>query len=508
VRAFLPWSGFVLAALLLAQHLALAWETNPDYSYGWLVPFLTAYLFWRRWETRPAPLPPAAAARPDPLLLVPAAVLFPLFLVLEANPDWRLLSWCFGLAVLALALEACRRAGGRPWLLHFAFPLAFFLVAIPWPTSLENAVIQNLMRLVAVLTTEIFNWCGVYAVPQGNLIVLAGTTVGVDEACSGVRSLQSNLMSALFVGELFRATPLRRLALLGIGMGIALLLNLARAGFLTWVAWSSGRREFETWHDPAGLAFLLVSFGILLVLGFRWEERAAPAPASLPPAAPPVRRAWILPAWIFFCLAATEMWYRAHEKEGKPGPEWFFAWPAGPSENYEPRELPERIRSILQYGEARHGILRLPGKKGWLAYEFVWPAGRTAAQLARSHSPSVCLPAGGARLVRRDPPVPLGPDPGAPVFEPWVFDYQGQPVLILYALWESAPTGGGLADPGDFYRRGQRLRAVLEGRRNRGQKVFEIVIPFEGDADAAEADALAVLRPWFSSRPADRQGER
>jgi hypothetical protein len=135
-------------------------------------------------------------------------------------------------------------------------------------------------------------------------------------------------------------------------------------------------------------------------------------------------------------------------------------------------------------------------------YEFVWPAGRSAAQLARSHSPEVCLPAGGARLIRRDPPIVLDQTPGAPVFEPWIFDWNGRTLLILYTLWETAPTGGGLAHPGDFYHRSQRLQAVREGRRNLGQKVMEIVIPMEGHGEDSLQKTLEILRPWFTSTPA------
>jgi len=38
--AFLWWR--------LVDHLRLEWTVNPQYAYGWAVPFLCAYLLWQR----------------------------------------------------------------------------------------------------------------------------------------------------------------------------------------------------------------------------------------------------------------------------------------------------------------------------------------------------------------------------------------------------------------------------------------------------------------------------
>jgi hypothetical protein len=54
---------------------------------------------------------------------------------------------------------------------------------------------------VAGSAVEVLGWVGVPAAEQGNLIEIAAGTVNVNEACSGVRSLQSSFMAALFLGE-------------------------------------------------------------------------------------------------------------------------------------------------------------------------------------------------------------------------------------------------------------------------------------------------------------------
>jgi len=60
--------------------------------------------------------------------------------------------------------------------------------------------------------------------------------VGIDEACSGVRSLQTAMMLSLFLGEMYRFGVLRRLALIGASLLFVLLANLSRTTFLVCAA--------------------------------------------------------------------------------------------------------------------------------------------------------------------------------------------------------------------------------------------------------------------------------
>ena len=96
--------------------------------------------------------------------------------------------------------------------------LLFMLIALPWPVQLEQAIIQGLMRLVAGLTVGVVTLMGIPAIQHGNLIEVGAGLVGIDEACSGVRSLQSSLMLSLFLGEVNRWSWMRRVGLLTASM--------------------------------------------------------------------------------------------------------------------------------------------------------------------------------------------------------------------------------------------------------------------------------------------------
>src|SRR5262249_34881803 len=141
--------------LLVFARLQADWSINPQYYYGWVVPFLALGLFYFRWLSRPLPSPPArgwmTAVGSAAFLLL----LFPVRLVEEANPEWRLILWIHTVLMVCLTLCALASIGGGTWVRHFAFPVCFLLVSVPWPHPFEMRVIQGMMRGVAAITVEL-----------------------------------------------------------------------------------------------------------------------------------------------------------------------------------------------------------------------------------------------------------------------------------------------------------------------------------------------------------------
>src|SRR5205807_9015016 len=92
VKIFAPWIATTALWLWLFFHLQVEWSLNPQYNYGWAVPFLGFLMFWFRWQRRPGPDP--AAGRSGSMAGWAACtillLLFPIRVVEEANPDWRL----------------------------------------------------------------------------------------------------------------------------------------------------------------------------------------------------------------------------------------------------------------------------------------------------------------------------------------------------------------------------------------------------------------------------------
>src|SRR5438552_13156833 len=201
---------------VLCRHLSGEWSVNAQYNYGWFVPFFALLLFWLRWEGRPPCRPIPRTRRSSSLLLAIAVLalllLFPVRLFEIGNPDWRPLGWVHAVVVTTLTLLYIWYRGGATWLRHFAFPIGFFFVAVPWVTPMEAPIIQGLMRVIAALASETANLFGIPAQLEGNLIRVSTGFVGVNEACSGVRSLPTVLMIWLLFDALNRFASSLRLA--------------------------------------------------------------------------------------------------------------------------------------------------------------------------------------------------------------------------------------------------------------------------------------------------------
>ncbi|HWQ92261.1 MAG TPA: exosortase/archaeosortase family protein, partial [Clostridia bacterium] len=303
-RKFLPFALFSILWLDLIRLLSGPWDAREQYAYGWFVPFFAAALFWRRWLDRPLypstsspslPQLPSVKKRGIPELLpigfifLLCLLLLPLRVIYEINRDWPLISWVYTAIVVITTLYILHLAGPRsvisgpfskspqstvhspwsllsPWVKHFAFPVAFILVAVVWPYRIEKGLTQGLMQIVATLTVELLGWLDIPALQRGNLIDLATGTVGVDEACSGIRSFQSSLMAALLMGELYRFRVLPRAVLVLSGLAVGFCFNVVRTLILSYQANAHGMSAIDKWHDPAGMTITVACFFALWAL--------------------------------------------------------------------------------------------------------------------------------------------------------------------------------------------------------------------------------------------------
>src|SRR5437763_5569040 len=330
---------FGLLWLELINQLKAEWWLNPQYNYGLIVPLLALYLFWKRWRNRPAPAPPAATGFPIALILFGATLFLLIRFLAEANPDWRLLSWLLGLAVVTISLSFLYLTGGRAWLRHFAFPFLFFLVAVPWPVRIEQVIIQDLMRAVTGLNVIFLQLAGVPALQHGNVIEVGSGFIGIEEACSGVRSLQATLMISLFLGELYLFNVGRRFILVIAGAVLAFVCNVVRTGILVWIGTNRGVTGIEAWHDSAGLTILVVCLLGLWIVSLVMMRRGSAAPISRmnETESSPVRlnckALAVVAVWLILAAGAVQLWYRAHQIAASS--RWAVHWPESEN-NYKP----------------------------------------------------------------------------------------------------------------------------------------------------------------------------
>jgi exosortase len=343
------FAGAIVAGpALLLWHLHGLWNPDGSYAYGWVVPLLAAYLCKCRWDDRP---PASAPYRGGAVFLavVFALVTLPAHWLQEAAPERSVCVWSFALAAVGISLALISLAGGTAWLGWFSFPLAFLLTAVPWPHSLESLVSNSLMRGTAGATVEILCLIGVPAVQAGNLVHIENGVIDIDEACSGIRSLQAMVMISLFLGELFRIQGPKRLVLLVLGVAVTLLANVVRTVILSSLGFGQGMSAVDKYHDTAGFAVLVFSLASTLLLAWwlRPGKAAEPAPARANVASPlglvlPLRLCAALLVWFAVEEIAVEGWYRWREPKWE-GWSWSVQWPEQ-SKRFSFFEIPKRSR--------------------------------------------------------------------------------------------------------------------------------------------------------------------
>src|SRR4029079_14303918 len=99
------------------------------------------------------------------------------------------LYWLCGFAIAMTALAAvCLYAGART--ARFLMPgLLFFLFAAPLPYRVEIMLGFPLQRAATVARTYVLQTLGQPAIAEGNTILIRDFTLGIVEACSGLRML-------------------------------------------------------------------------------------------------------------------------------------------------------------------------------------------------------------------------------------------------------------------------------------------------------------------------------
>lgn len=280
------------------------WRVKEDYSFGWLVPVFVVFVIYDRWgkigvavAACAAPGSPRATGMAKWLLrvVVGATLLGGLAAFLlgvlirsgEGVSQPATVAMAVGTAAIVLALLFLNApvptegsAGGAAkvgffgdarWRLValFVFPALVWLVSAPMIAALEVRVSTFLLGKVVTVVSFVFDVLGLPLEQHGNVLVLPnGSSVGVEEACSGIRSLTGCLFAGSFLAAVFLDRFWKKVALVVAAMVLAFLTNLLRGLFLTTWAYKYGSQAMEgTVHDAAGYSVMVLTvIGLLCLL--------------------------------------------------------------------------------------------------------------------------------------------------------------------------------------------------------------------------------------------------
>lgn len=287
------------------------WGNREDYSFGYLVPVFAAYVLYDRWPAirsylfkghapeAPAPPPAERSALVSVLEWVAlvgfaaSLLLFGVGSLLRAatgpqNPaSLAIAASLGGLTLSAVFIFTKQCVDGRPMPLKqrlavtalFLFPALIWLLSAPLVAVLETKVRVFLLTKVTVVVFNLFDFLGYELEREGNILILPEGNVGVEEACSGIRSLTACLFAGSFLAAVFLDRFWKKALLVAAAMGLAVFTNLLRSIFLTLWAYHNGSNAIDehwvlpligdigTVHDVTGMAILAVTcVGLICLL--------------------------------------------------------------------------------------------------------------------------------------------------------------------------------------------------------------------------------------------------
>jgi exosortase/archaeosortase family protein len=281
--------------------------------------------------------------------------------------------------------------------------ILLWILITPLPDGSYARLTLALQQWVTGSVMGSLHLLGVPARQHGNIIELARTTVGVEEACSGIRSLISCVYAGFFFAAWQVRHPLGRLGLILAAPALALGMNFVRSLTLTLMA-NAGTDINGFWHDATGFGILAVTAALLAALAMLLEGKPNPVPVPGPPAVSPPRRT----LGIFWTGTAAVLglgwFYLAHSRPAhqpdRPVPDLAALLPAE-FEGWQVLTAKDlyQFADILQTTHLLERTYQRTTREGrqdeltvYIAY---WAPGQTSVSRVAAHTPDACWPGAG-----------------------------------------------------------------------------------------------------------------
>jgi exosortase D (VPLPA-CTERM-specific) len=214
--AFAVFSG----ALVELLH---RWTTQEEYSHGFLIPVVAAWLVWTRRDAIRTGLGP-------PSLLGLAVIVLAVIILLigELSAIYILPQIGFVVALLGITLAA----GGFSLCRITFIPIVFLLFAVPLPYFVESILTLQLQLVSSQLGAFLVELFHIPVYLDGNVIDLGNYKLQVVEACSGLRYLYPLLSLSFLAAYLFQAPIWQRAVVFLSAIPITIAMNSFRIGMV------------------------------------------------------------------------------------------------------------------------------------------------------------------------------------------------------------------------------------------------------------------------------------
>jgi exosortase D (VPLPA-CTERM-specific) len=400
-RAGLLIGTAVLVAILgfsgaLAE-LVQRWNSQEEYSHGFLIPVVTAWLLWTRRDALRASIGQPSWIGPTLILLAIAV-----HVTGELSAIFILSQIGFIIALMGIVLGV----GGYPLLKVAFMPIAFLLFAIPLPYFIDAELTLRLQLVSSELGVFFIRLFGIPVYLDGNVIDMGNYKLQVVEACSGLRYLYPLLSLSFLAAYLFHAPLWQRVLVFLSGIPIAIGMNGFRIGLVGilvnhWgIAMAEGALHlFEGWVIFLACAALLAAEVSLLALmsGRRFSEAfyvpKVGVNSSRQPGTKLVGKSPLAACLVLLCVGGIAAFFVSGRVEITPERTRFVEFPIHIGQwQGHPSLFDPETESALKFDDYILSDYSSPDGKVVNLYVAYYASQRGGES---PHSPVVCIPGGG-----------------------------------------------------------------------------------------------------------------
>jgi exosortase D (VPLPA-CTERM-specific) len=261
---------FLCAYWIPLKGIVNTWMTNEDYSYGFIIPVISLYLFW---DMR---------ARFDGLTVKGNWKILPVLAAFVLLSVYAILGSSGNIsrpAIPVLIILFTFFCFGTEFMRRFMLPLGFLIFIVPLPAVLDRTFGVFLKSVSSKLGGEIIRLLGMSVNVRGNVIDLGVTQLQVVDACSGLRFVFPLLALGVVYAYFFEKVRWKQVFCVFSTVPIAILTNALRVGITGVLTYYYGPEMAQGFfHDFSGWLIFMVAFAFLFVLG-RFLRFFPPSPA-------------------------------------------------------------------------------------------------------------------------------------------------------------------------------------------------------------------------------------
>lgn len=413
----------------LLSRTSLWWNEASYYTHGWAVPLLALVLILNRFGERTGnhhfSLNSWTPIVLGTFLFLPARMLA------EPDPFWRIPLWVEMAAICWITGLFIRHTKLKISSQSWSVISLYLLTALPWPAGMETKVVYELTQIVSSLTAESLLLLGFPAVLSQGAILVDEEMVKINQACSGIRSLQNLISLAIFLSVYFRLSWGKFIFIIIMAGLVTLVFNFLRALSLSYLSLEFGTDIQDQWHDIVGNSYVTLSMLALGTIGWLLRERLAGEEMAsklldngkfLPPKT--TLSLSFLYAFSIPQLFAISWFYLLCPKPEK------FTWSVDLGESTQ--QIAQGIKDVLQfdYGEKKKFST---GPDAWIeAIHFGYnPESAAASLCSRNHPPDYCMGYTGVKILESNSEV--------------TYDYEGSSLVFRHYFSKPDQMNG---DPG------------------------------------------------------------